>query len=145
MTEHKEFKLLPFNSKQLYDIILDVELYPEFLPWCNKAVIIKNTNSNLFEAELTIGYNSINKSYLSRVSTRCNSEIKSTAIAGPFSYMENIWKFNDKRNNSCLLEFKINFEFKSLLLNTLIGSVFSSASKKMVKAFEQRAYDLYGG
>ena len=143
MKHHSESKLLPFSSKQLFDIIIDVESYPQFLPWCKESRILKNISSNSFEAELTVGYKSINESYLSKIIFEDSKFIETSAIKGPFREMTNLWRFVDKPNNSCLLEFSISFEFKSFLLDKFMGAVFFKATTKLVAAFEERANNLY--
>ncbi len=144
MKHHSESRLLPFSSKELYDIIIDVESYPEFLPWCKDSKVLNKTNSNSFEAKLTVGYKSINETYISNIKFESNKIIETTAIEGPFRHMNNIWKFNSKPNKACLLEFNISFEFKSFLLDSFMGAVFYKATTKLVSAFEERAKNLHG-
>ena len=135
-------KLLPFSDKQLYNIIINVELYPEFLPWCKNAEITNRIDENNFDATLTIGYKALDENYTSRVEGIYLKEINSNAIAGPFKYLDSIWTFK-KTGKSCEVTFKLNYEFKSFLLGKVMGAVFQKASEKMFEAFESRAKSIY--
>ena len=114
------------------------------MPWCKDSKVLNKTNSNSFEAKLTVGYKSINETYISNIKFESNKIIETTAIEGPFRHMNNIWKFNSKPNKACLLEFNISFEFKSFLLDSFMGAVFYKATTKLVIAFEERAKNLHG-
>tara|TARA_A100000164_G_C21794423_1_gene717441 strand:- start:142 stop:573 length:432 start_codon:yes stop_codon:yes gene_type:complete len=135
-------KLLPFTNKQLYDIIIDVKAYPEFLPWCKKTEIISKVDSNNFDAVLTVGYKALDENYTSRVEGVYLREIRSSAIAGPFKYLDSVWTFK-KYQKHCEVYFEINYEFKSFFLGKIMGSLFLRASEKMFEAFESRAKQLY--
>ena len=142
MHDYNERKLLPYTVKQLYNIVIDVEKYPDFLPWCIGSTVIKKRDTNNFDAKLKVGYKTIDEEYISRVSGDYLKEISSNAISGPFKLLESRWKFN-KVNDFCEVEFSIRYEFKSFLLGKLMGSLFKKASEKMFQAFQDRAKNLY--
>ncbi len=142
MPDFKDRKVLPYTSKQLYSIVIDVEKYPDFLPWCRGSKVIHKIDSNNFDAKLKVGYKAIDEEYISRVTGEYLKKISSNAISGPFKFLESTWEFN-KVDNNCEVEFTIRYEFKSFLLGTLMGSLFKKASQKMFQAFQDRAKTLY--
>ncbi len=142
MDRYYQKKKLLFTTKQLFDIVIDVESYPLFLPWCKGAKIINRQDINNFDAVLTVGYNSINESYTSKVESTYLKGIKSTAIKGPFKVLESNWIFEDLKD-CCEIEFTIEYEFKSFFLGKVMGTLFKKASEKMFSAFENRAKSLY--
>lgn len=142
MPNFENSKVLPFSDEQLYNIIINVELYPEFLPWCKQSEISNKIDENNFDAKLTIGYKALDESYTSRVKGVYLKKITSSAISGPFKYLDSSWVF-DKNKDTCKVIFKLNYEFKSFLLGKIMGSLFQKASEKMFEAFEGRAKSLY--
>jgi coenzyme Q-binding protein COQ10 len=143
MHKYNAKTVLPFNSSQLYAIIIDVETYPDFLPWCTSAKILNKIDDNNFDAELTVGYKVIDEKYTSRIKAKSGKKINSKAISGPFKVLESIWTFKDIKNETCEVEFLIEYEFKSFFLDKIMGSIFKKATIKMLDAFEKRAKNLY--
>ena len=142
MPSFENTKTLPYTDKELYSIIIEVDSYPEFLPWCKEAQIINKIDDNNFDAILTVGYKALNENYTSRVKGTYLKKIESQAIAGPFKYLDSNWLFK-KSGKSCHVIFQLNYEFKSFFLAKVMGSIFQKASEKMFSAFENRAKDLY--
>ena len=135
--------ILPFSAIQLYNVIIDVEAYPEFLPWCLSSKIITKIDKNNFDAELKVGYKAIDEKYTSRIRTKFAKEINSKAISGPFKVLDSTWTFKEIDKKKCDVAFVIEYEFKSFFLDKVMGGLFKKATLKMLDAFEQRAYDLY--
>jgi coenzyme Q-binding protein COQ10 len=146
MPAHSETKILPYSAKQMFDLVLNVEKYPQFLPWCLACKITKIFNEGHFEADLVINFKGLTQKYSSdiKASENINGEfiIKTTAIDGPFKKLINHWKFQDIASG-CRVEFLIDFEFKSLILEKVIGVIFEKATNKMIAAFEERAKSIY--
>mgnify|MGYP006241866867 CR=1 FL=1 len=142
MPSFRNTKILPYTDKQLYNIIIDVESYPEFLPWCKDSEIISKIDENNFDAMLTIGYKALDENYTSRVKGIYLKQIESIAVTGPFKYLDSIWIFK-KSGKSCQVTFTLNYEFKSFFLAKIMGAIFQKASEKMFSAFESRAKELY--
>ena len=142
MPNFENSKVLPFSDKQLYNIIINVELYPEFLPWCKNSEISNRIDENNFDAKLTIGYKALDENYTSRVKGIYLKKITSNAISGPFKYLDSSWAFK-KSGDSCMVTFKLDYEFKSFLLGKVMGALFQKASEKMFEAFESRAKSLH--
>jgi len=140
---HSEKRILPFRPEQLYDLVIDVERYPEFLPWCVAARILTQTEGEM-TAELAIGFKGIRETFISRVRhDRAALRIDVSYEDGPFRHLVNHWRFEAVKAG-CLLEFHVDFAFRSRLLEALIGKLFDEAVRRMVRAFETRAGALYG-
>ena len=143
MHKYNSITTLNFSSIQLYKIVIDVESYPLFLPWCLSSKIITKIDKNNFDASLTVGYKAIDEKYTSRIEGKFSNNIRSYAISGPFKSLDSNWLFKDKSKHKCEVEFKIKYEFKSFFLDKIMGSLFKKATLKMLVAFEKRAYYLY--
>ena len=142
MPSHYQKEILPHTPAQLFELVADVERYPEFLPWCKAARIIEKGEGEII-AELVISYKQFSEKYTSRIKLNENSEIDVTAIKGPFKHLHNNWKFFPSGESACTLEFQLDFELNSYLLEKLIGIFFHRATQKMVSAFKTRADELY--
>ncbi len=143
MHRHAERRTLCHTPDQLFDLVADVGRYPEFLPWCT-GVRIKQKTDDLVVADLIIGFKGISERFTSRVSLdRDNYIIEVQYEKGPFKYLQNRWKF-ESHPEGCVVDFFVEFEFRSRILEKLIGLVFTEAVRKMVSAFETRADALYG-
>jgi coenzyme Q-binding protein COQ10 len=141
---HSEQRILPHTAEQLFDLVGDVGRYPEFLPWCVASRIISQ-GDNEMRAELAIGFKGIRERFISRVAfDRPNLRIDVTYEKGPFKYLVNRWRFEARDGGKCLLDFHVEFEFRSRLLEMLMGKLFDEAVRRMVRAFEERADALYG-
>ncbi len=143
MPTHAERKLLAYRPEQLFDLVADVGRYPEFLPWCTAARVRTRTETELV-ADLTIGFGPFCESFTSRVALdRPGGRIRVAYENGPFRYLNNAWTFlPDPRG--CQVDFFVDFEFRSRLLQAAIGVVFNEAVRRMVNAFQRRAGAVYG-
>ena len=144
MPTHAERRVLPYTSEQLFDLVAGVEHYPEFLPWCIGARVTRR-DQNLVVADLIIGFKMFRERFTSRVTLdRPNLRIDVAYTDGPFKYLNNHWIFHPHGNGACDVEFFVDFEFKSRLLQKAIELLFAEAVRRMVGAFETRAQKLYG-
>ena len=138
-------KIISCKKQDLIDMVLDIEKYPEFVPWCiNGKVIEKNESEDLIEikGDLKVGKKFLNETFTSLVLYyKEKDKILVTNIDGPLKYLKNEWRFKEI-NNSTQLEFEINFELKNNLLNIIVKKYFSSVLNKIVDAFEKRAATL---
>jgi coenzyme Q-binding protein COQ10 len=142
MPEHRETKILPFTPEQVFAVVNDVENYHHFLPWCQKTRVY-NRQDGQYMADVMIGYKMIREKYTSRVHYEAPHRISVEYITGPFQRLQNTWSFTT-HPDGCQVDFFIDFEFRSLLLQKLASSVFYEVVKHMVHAFEQRAISLHG-
>ena len=149
MPKHFEKKIVNFTAKQMYELVADIDNYREFLPWCNDSKIIEVTNidneKKTLIADLEIGYKDLVYTYRSNVLLD-NQEltIKVDFVHGPFKNLDNSWIFKKIDDQSCEIEFFIDFELNVGVLNFLISKFFDKAFKKMVNSFENRANQIYG-
>ncbi|MEQ8585892.1 MAG: type II toxin-antitoxin system RatA family toxin [Thalassobaculaceae bacterium] len=143
MPTHAEKRVVPYSPDQMYALVADVETYPQFLPWCVGARIKKREGS-VFFADLMIGYKMVRERFTSRVELHPDDRrIDVTYTDGPFRYLNNHWVFRED-GEGCLIDFYVDFEFKNLMLQRIMGLFFNEAVRRMVRAFEDRAKSLYG-
>ena len=149
MPTHAEKRVMPHTADQMYDLIADVASYPQFLPWCVAARITKKTPANegtgeIIDADLVISFKLFREKFASRVTLNPEAQhIDVEYLDGPFKYLNNHWQFIPLKDGSCEVDFFVDFEFKSHLLQAVIGVVFNEAMHRIVRAFEKRAQELY--
>lgn len=143
MPTHAERRHLPYTPEQLYDLVAGVERYPEFLPWC-KAARISRREGDVFWADLVVAFKVFRERFTSKVTLSPKTGVDVEYINGPFRYLNNHWRFLSAEDGGCIVDFFVDFEFRSKVLQTLIGLLFNEAVQRMVAAFEARAHDLYG-
>jgi coenzyme Q-binding protein COQ10 len=134
--------VLPYRPEQLFDLVADVDKYPQFLPWCAGATIRSATPTELV-ADLVIRFGPFSEAFTSRVTLDRPRRIRAHYENGPFKYLNNQWVFTADPGGT-RVDFWVDFEFRNRLLQTAIGVVFSEAVKRMVSAFLKRARDVYG-
>ena len=139
-------KIIPCKKDQLIEMVLDVEEYPEFVPWCIEGKIYdKNETVDLitFNGDLKVGKSILNETFSSQVSYyKEKDQIIVTNLDGPLKHLKNEWKFKEV-NNSTQLEFFIDFELKNPILNAIMRKSFERGLNKIAKSFEERAIKLY--
>jgi coenzyme Q-binding protein COQ10 len=149
MPIHTEQRKLPYTPAQLYALVADIEKYPEFLPWCVGARI-RERKGNELVADMVIGFKMIREKFTSRVTLTPPGEgtdgrIDVAYIDGPMRHMQNRWTFIANPDGTTTIDFYVDFEFRSKILQGLIGALFHEAVRRMVAAFDARAKALYGG
>jgi coenzyme Q-binding protein COQ10 len=142
MPTHAEKKILPYTQAQLFDLVADIERYPEFLPWCVGARIRERKGDEIL-GDLLIGYKMVRERFTSRVVLSRPDRIDVSYSEGPFKYLTNHWLFVPQEEG-CLIDFYVDFEFRSRFLQGIVKVLFNEAVKRMVGAFEARAHALYG-
>jgi coenzyme Q-binding protein COQ10 len=139
-------RLIECNKNQLIDLVLDIEKYPDFVPFCLDSHVYernKKGNSILIIADLTIGKGPFNDTYKSDVKfNKKDSSIKVTNIGGPLSHLENLWHFTE-RDNGTEISFDIDFEIENKFLNIIMTKSFQFGLDKIADAFQERANSLY--
>ena len=137
--------MLPYTPQQLYDLVSDVEKYPEFLPWC-VAARVRERSDRLIIADLAIGFRVFRERFTSKVTLSPDSpdgpRIDTVYADGPFKHLMNYWIFHPHAKG-CEIDFYVEFEFRSRLLQATIELLFHEAVRRMVAAFEGRAAKLY--
>ncbi len=143
MPTHAEQRVLPYSPEQVFDLVAAVDRYPEFLPWCRAARITKREGDAIY-ADLVIGFRMVRERFSSKVTLRRPDAIDVQYLKGPMRHLDNHWRFIARPNGACLVDFYVDFEFRSPLMRRLIGVLFNEAVRRMVAAFEARAHAVYG-
>ncbi len=143
MPTHAEKRYLPYRPDQLFDLVAGVDRYPEFLPWC-KAARVTRREGNVFYADMVVAFRMFRERFRSKVTLWPKYGIDVEYVDGPFRYLNNHWRFEPTPDGGCIVDFYVDFEFRSRLLQQLIGLLFNEAVRRMVSAFEARARQLYG-
>lgn len=138
---------VPYSPRQMYDLVADVEKYPQFLP-LTEALRVRSREQagppEIFTADMTVGYKAIRETFLTRVSLYPDiPKVEARYIDGPFRHLENRWQFHASPGG-CEIDFFIDYEFKSRMLGVLVGAMFDQAFRKFAEAFEARARVVYG-
>jgi coenzyme Q-binding protein COQ10 len=145
MPTHAEKRRLPYRPEQMFDLVAGVDRYPEFLPWCKAARITRREGEGegeVFYADLVVAFKVFRERFSSKVTLHPKTLIDVEYINGPFRYLNNHWKF-EPIPEGCIVDFYVDFEFRSRILQNLIGLLFNEAVHRMVGAFEARARQLY--
>ena len=147
MPTHAEKRVLPHTPEQMFDLVADIEKYPEFLPWC-VATRIRETKDNTVTADMVIGFKVFREKFTSTVTCHRPGRIDVAYTKGPFKYLNNHWIFEpvsgEGGEDHCLIDFYVDFEFRSRIFQKAIGAVFNKAVRRMISAFEKRAGEIYG-
>jgi coenzyme Q-binding protein COQ10 len=142
MATHAERRALPYTPQQMFALVADVERYPEFLPWCRAARITRRDGDVLY-ADLVIGFKMFRERFSSKVTLDPPGKIYVDYIKGPMRHLNNHWRF-ETHEKGCLIDFYVDFEFRSAFFDRAIDLLFHEAARRMVSAFEARARVLYG-
>ena len=143
MPRHSETRYLPYTPDQLFDLVADVGSYDEFLPWVS-AVRIRSDDEREMVADLIVGFNAFKERFTSRVTKERPGHICVDYIEGPLKYLKNEWRFEPAPQGGTNVHFSVDFAFKSRIFESLAGSMFDRALRRMTGAFERRAEQLYG-
>ena len=132
----------------MFDLVADVERYPEFLPLCEALKVRsrkEGEGKTLLVADMTVGYKAIRETFTSQVLLKTEDlAIDVKYLDGPFKYLTNEWRFVAHGDNGCEVRFFIDYEFKSRMLGALMGTMFDRAFRMFAEAFEKRARQIYG-
>ena len=144
MPTHAEKRVLPYTPEQMFELVARIERYPEFLPWCVAARVRRREGKNVW-ADLIIGFKMFRERFTSKVTLdRAAHRIDVAYTEGPFRYLNNHWVFKPAPDGGTFIDFYVDFEFRSMVLQKIIGALFGEAVRRMVGAFEHRAQQLYG-
>ena len=145
MPTHAEQRPLPYQPQELFELVADVERYPEFLPWCKAArVRQRESQERQIVADLVVGFKMVRERFTSRVDLEPEERvIRVQYVDGPFRYLNNTWQFIEHADG-CMIDFYVDFEFRSRVLQKMLQPLFNEAVRRMVAAFEGRAKELYG-
>jgi coenzyme Q-binding protein COQ10 len=150
MPSFRTTRRVPFTPRQMFDLVADVERYPEFLPLCEALRVRRCEREDDLEvlvADMTVGYKAIRETFTSRVRLDAAAcEVKAAGVPGamgPFGQLENRWQFRAVPAG-CDVDFFIAYQLRSTLLQMLVGALFDRAFRRYTEAFEERARQIYG-
>ncbi len=149
MPQFSSKRRVPHSAGDMFDLVADVEKYPQFVPLCEslrvKSRTPKGQAPEILVADMTVAYKVVRETFTSRVTLdRAKLTILVEYLDGPFKRMENRWRFREIGERACEVEFFIDYEFRSRILAMLMGAMFDAAFRRFAVAFEQRADRVYG-
>ena len=149
MPKFSSKRRVPYSAAQMFDLVADVERYPEFVPLCHSLKIRQRTpgpdGTEVVIADMTVSFKLVREAFTSRVTLdRPNLKIMVEYLKGPFSNLENRWSFEPRSETACDVGFFLSYEFKSRMLAMLMGTMFDTAFQRFAAAFEKRADAIYG-
>jgi len=139
----KRQALLPYSAQQMFELVDDIEKYPEFLPNCAGATEIER-NENSVVASLAVAKGGFEKVFTTKNTNKPYDSIEMTLVDGPFKHLNGVWTFEALDEHACKIELVVSFEFSNALVGFAFGSVFNSLAESFVDAFSQRAKQVYG-
>ncbi|MBF0589336.1 MAG: type II toxin-antitoxin system RatA family toxin [Magnetococcales bacterium] len=133
---------VPFTAQQMYDLVVDMDAYATFIPWCAAARKLEETDEQ-FIAEITFTFKGMRETFRTLDKVIPGKQVDISLKSGPFRRLSSQWRFIDLEQGGSKIDFSIDFQFKNKLMDLALGSVFGTASKKMVATFRKRAFELY--
>ncbi|MDC9507798.1 type II toxin-antitoxin system RatA family toxin [Pseudoalteromonas sp. Angola-4] len=143
MPQIEKSALVMYSTKEMFDLVNDVEAYPQFLPNCSDSKIVSQHNNNM-TASLEISKAGIKKWFTTENTFIDEQTVQLRLVDGPFKTLKGRWYFQALDKKACKVELKLEFEFSSKLIELAFGKIFNDVAKNMVSAFTQRAKDVYG-
>ena len=135
--------LVPYSAADMFNLVNDVESYPQFLPWCRSTRVLSRDEDEV-RASIEVAKGGIHKSFTTCNRLQPHKMIEIRLIEGPFKHLEGFWRFQSLRDAGCKVSLDMDFEFANTLLRMTVGPVFSQIANSMVDAFCRRAVQVYG-
>jgi len=141
--------LIWFSPAQMFALVSDVPSYPKFLPWCDQARVLEQTEDGM-TAEVGISFSGIRQRFTTRNTHEADASVSMALVDGPFSRLEGTWRFlpvgteDPGAAQACRVELDLHYGFSSQALSLLVGPVFDKIANTLVDAFVKRAEDVYG-
>lgn len=143
MPSIKKSALVNHTASELFSIVDDVDAYPQFLPWCGGASVLRR-DQDVVEATVEIAHSGVHKSFTTRNRLQAGKMIEMELIEGPFKHLHGFWTFEQLGKEACKISLELEYEFSNKLLAMAIGPVFNKIASSLVDAYCQRADALYG-
>ena len=136
--------LVLHSASQMFDLVADVEKYPQFMPWCGGASVSAH-DAHGMQASITISFAGIKQTFTTRNKHQYPSCIELELVDGPFSVLTGKWEFISLSQDACKVLFTLNYQFSNRTLETLVGPIFNRIASSFIDSFTQRAQVCYGG
>lgn len=154
MKHVKKSVLLWYSPREIYDLVVDVERYPQFLPWCQKGEVLACDEQGM-TARLHLAYAGVRHAFTTRNQNESGKQVRMTLVDGPFSLLDGVWRFTPIGNpaahaapgagaQACRIEFELRYAFSSRPLELVVSPVFDRIANTFVDAFVARAEQIYG-
>ncbi len=143
MRSFEETRIIPCSAATMFDVVMDIDAYPSFLPWVAGSRVLSRKDAEL-TAELIADLAGSRHSFKTIDRFITNKLVEIRLLEGPFRFLESIWTFEPLDEQRCRVHFSIEFEFRSMMVDLVASPIFSTACKSMVQAFEKRALELKG-
>ena len=134
---------LGYSAEQMFDLVAKVEDYSKFLPWCSGVKVVERSDEKLV-ACLQINFHGVKQSFTTANHNQRPGQMKMHLVDGPFKMLEATWSFKALRADACKIDFDMQYEFSSIILEQLVGPVFGMIANTMVDSFCKRAEVIYG-
>ncbi len=144
MHEIRDSETVPYTAGEMFDLVADVERYKEFLPWCRDSRIVSREKDDVVIAELRVGYGPLHTAFATRNTLQKNRAVEMTLVEGPFEVLEGNWHFVPLQKSSSRMSLDMRFNFTHRRLEASFNHVFKAAMETLVRAFKDRAAELYG-
>jgi coenzyme Q-binding protein COQ10 len=142
MPSYEDLRNLACPASHMFDVVMDIEAYPSFLPWVAEARILTRSEHDL-SAELVADFKGLRQPFKTVDRFVPNKLVEVRLLEGPFRFLESVWSFEERGPDACRVRFSIEFEFKSMVLGMVASPIFGHACKTMAHVFEERAMQLY--
>lgn len=142
MTVIHKNALIPYSCEKMYDLVVDIERYHEFLPWCEKAEILRQQD-DWIEGRISVKHLAFQQSFTTTNKVVKNQRIHMQLLHGPFRHLDGVWQFQALQENACKISLDMDFEFSSKLVSMALTPVFSQIANSMVDSFCTRATEIY--
>ena len=144
MTTINKSALVAYDASDMFNIVDDIESYPDFLPWCG-AASVESRSADEVQASIQISHSGINKSFTTHNRLQKGKMIEIQLVNGPFKHLHGFWQFKKLGDSGCKVILNLEYEFANKIMSLAIGPVFSQIASSLVDAFCKRADELYGG
>lgn len=135
--------LLPYPAGALFNMVNDVQAYPDFLPWCSAAKILESDDKQM-TAELTVSKAGLSQRFTTHNRLDSGRSIEMRLVSGPFSHLHGVWTFQALTDEASKISLDLEFDYSGAIMRATLGPLFNHAASTMVDAFCRRAQQLYG-
>ena len=135
--------LVPYSAAQMFELVADVEKYPEFMPWCGGAEVQQRDEHGM-QASITIALAGLRQRFTTRNTHQYPDRIDLQLVDGPFSSLNGTWRFQSLDDEACKVLFTLEYAFSNRALEMLVGPVFNRIATSFIDSFTKRANDKYG-
>ena len=135
--------LVSHSAQQMFALVSEIESYPEFLPWCDRASVAERRPGRTV-ATLRINFRGLKEEFTTENLDRPNERIEMRLLSGPFRRLEGAWTFTPVSSQACKVELKLRYEFANVILRKLVGAVFDEIANSLVDAFARQADRRFG-